>query len=289
MTSDRSQQADAPNADQRAFWSDDAGHKWVTQQQVMDTLLAPVLDRLLAHADLRAGDHVLDIGCGAGTSTMRAASLVGPKGHVTGADISDTLLSHARSRAGVADPITYLHADAATHAFAPNGFDHLISRFGVMFFDDATAAFQNLVKGLRKESYVTMATWGAIEANPYFKLAAKAARAVLGPMPKSDPDAPGPFAMRDPERIIPMLTDAGLSQVVAHRERLALTPPGTLQDFAGICAVIGPAEAAMRHFAADAGQQEAVHASLIETFRPFAQPDGTLRIPAEILFYTART
>lgn len=279
---------DTPNADQREFWSDQAGHKWVAQQEVMDALLQPVLDGVLARAPLSNGDKVLDIGCGAGTSTMRAAQHIGATGRAVGADISDTLLALAKSRAAGLDNVSYIHGDAATHAFEGAAFDHLISRFGVMFFDDTTSAFSNIHRSLRSGAHVIMATWGAIDANPYFKLAALAARNVLGPMEKSDPDAPGPFAMREPDRIIPMLRDAGLKEVQADRQELLLTPPGDINAFADICAVIGPAEAAMRHFEASADKRDAVRQSLIDTFRPFETQDGAVRIPAEIIFYTAR-
>ncbi|MEM7470212.1 MAG: class I SAM-dependent methyltransferase [Pseudomonadota bacterium] len=280
--------SELPNADQRAFWSEEAGHKWVAQQSVMDALLAPVLEGLLDRAQLSSGDHVLDIGCGAGTSTMRAATLVRPAGSVTGVDISDTLLALADQRAEGKYGLTYLHADAATYDFEARSFDHVVSRFGVMFFDDPTLAFSNIFSALSSGAHVNLATWGAIDENPYFKLAAKAARSVLGPMPKSDPDAPGPFSMRDPERVIPTLRDSGMKEVQADRQHLLLTPSGTLEDFADICTVIGPAEAAMRHFEATEEQRTQVHESLVETFAPFVSDTGAVEIPAEIIFYSAR-
>ncbi|MEM6408584.1 MAG: class I SAM-dependent methyltransferase [Pseudomonadota bacterium] len=280
--------SDAPNADQRAFWTDEAGHKWVAQQEAMDALLAPVLEALLKRAGLSRGDRVLDIGCGAGTSTLRAAEQVGPDGHVTGLDISDTLLALAHKRARGAKALDFIHADAATHDFKPQSIDKLISRFGVMFFDDTVAAFSHIRHALKPGAQITLASWGAIEENPYFKLAAKAAREVLGPMEKTDPDAPGPFAMRDPDRVIPQLRAAGFKNVQADRKDLALTPSGGLDGFARIAMKIGPAEASIRHFVADQNQINAVRDSLTTSFKRFEDETGKVEIPAEIIFYTAK-
>jgi len=68
----------------------------------MDALLQPVLDAVLEVADLQPGARVLDIGCGTGASVANAAQLVGPEGHVTGADISPTLLALAKDRLSAA-------------------------------------------------------------------------------------------------------------------------------------------------------------------------------------------
>ncbi len=66
------------NADQTAFWTDEAGPKWVRHQAAMDALLAPVTKVVLTHAGLVPGMAVLDIGCGAGASTRAAAARVAP-------------------------------------------------------------------------------------------------------------------------------------------------------------------------------------------------------------------
>jgi len=71
--------------------------------------------------------------------------------------------------------------------------DLLISRFGVMFFADPVGAFAYTAGALKPGAQVAFACWGQIPNNPYFPEPAAAARAVLGPVPKADPDAPGPL------------------------------------------------------------------------------------------------
>jgi hypothetical protein len=48
---------------------------------------------------LKAGERVLDLGCGAGTDSLVAAQMVGPEGHVTGIDMTPEMLAKARASA----------------------------------------------------------------------------------------------------------------------------------------------------------------------------------------------
>ena len=182
------------NSDQAEFWSSDAGRTWVAEQTSMDAVLQPVLDGVLARADLQTGQSVLDIGCGTGISSIEAAVRVGTSGRVLGADISPTMLERATARARDLSNVQFLKADAAAHTFEQGAFDCLISRFGVMFFSDPVGAFHNIALGLKPGARLTMAAWGQIPNNPWFTLPAQAAKAVVGAPPAVDPDEPGPFA-----------------------------------------------------------------------------------------------
>ncbi|KIN61018.1 Methyltransferase, UbiE/COQ5 family [Sulfitobacter noctilucae] len=276
----------APNTDQAEFWSDQAGPIWAAQMAAMDRTLAPVLDSVLNRAALETGEQVLDIGCGAGTSTLEAASLVGPKGRATGVDISTTLLDVARRRSDGTDTVGFELADAQTHRFEAGRFDCVMSRFGVMFFDDFNAAFNNIAMALRSGGRMVFATWGAIPDNPYFTMPAGMAKQLLGPVPKSDPDAPGPFALRDPDRVVSMLTRAGLTDISAKVVALDLTPPGERREVADLLCDIGPAQRALDYFEADAAQRSALLDALTEALLPYQTAEG-VRIPASINFFIA--
>jgi len=228
------------NANQRAFWSDQAGPLWVAQMKMMDAALAPVLDLLLKNAQIAPGERVLDIGCGAGTSTLAAAAAAGPKGDAQGFDISDTLLTLARQRADGQANVSFAHGDAQTHRFETAKTNCLISRFGVMFFDDTTAALANMATALLPGGRMVFATWGEIPENPYFTLPARIAREVVGTPPKTDPDAPGPFALRDIARVKAMFHAAGMTDVDAAAVPLELTPQGGTEDAATLIAQRNP-------------------------------------------------
>lgn len=274
------------NSEQRDFWSDAAGPKWLRFESAMDALLQPVLEGVMARANLKSGETAIDVGCGTGASALRVADAVGPTGHVLGADISGPMLNRAAARAQDHPQLEFIETDAQTHEFEPAAFDHLVSRFGVMFFENPVAAFANMARALKPGGRVTFAAWGQIPANPYFTFAAQAARNIIGAPPKSDPDLPGPFAFRDPARVLDILTQAGLRDAQCDTAKIMLTPQGTLADFADTALSIGPANAAISHFEADAAQIAALREMLQDVFAPFDEPDG-FHIPAEINFFTA--
>jgi SAM-dependent methyltransferase len=272
--------------DQRSFWTDDVGHIWVAQRAAMDAILAPVLAGALTRAGLRAGEDVLDIGCGAGTSTLTAAQSVGDQGHVTGFDISVTLLNAARARAEGHANIIFVEADAETHPFPPLSADVIISRFGVMFFQDNVTAFRNMAAALRPQGRISFAAWGAIEENPFFTLPARTARELFGPTPRSDPDAPGPFALRDPRYVEQILQAAGLDARVEVATENLYWHDGAEALAVTLCE-IGPAQSALNHHGVDAAGRAALVDALVADLKPYCT-DAGITIPAQINYATAR-
>ena len=277
--------SDYNNSDQIEFWSSKAGHKWVARQAELDTLMKPVLDGVLARAELDSGLRVLDIGCGAGAACLAAAEAVGTAGAVLGVDVSEPLLNLARKRSAALPQIAFHHGDATALQLDPP-YDRLISRFGVMFFADPVLSFRRMAAQLTPGARISFAAWGQIPENPFFTLPARAARATLGAMPKSDPDAPGPFALRDPERIQAILTQAGFAEVRCEVAKIDLTPAGSVDDLAQQMCDIGPAGGAVTHFEPSAKQVDELRQTIADALRPFAE-NGPFHLPAEINFVTA--
>ncbi|KIN72785.1 class I SAM-dependent methyltransferase [Sulfitobacter guttiformis] len=274
------------NSDQRDFWTDEAGPVWIDQRAAMDDILAGVLDGILRRAELDTGHSVLDIGCGAGTSTLAISERVGEAGHVTGIDISRTLLKAAHARLTNQTNIAFLDVDAQSHPFVTDSADRIVSRFGVMFFDDNISAFRNMASALRADAMVCFAVWGAIAENPFFTLPAQVSRNILGPVPKSDPDAPGPFSLRDPDHIHKMMRDAGLeAQIEVVQEPLVCSAGA--QALAETMCHIGPAHMALAHYNADAEMRDALKGALVEALGAYQSGD-TITLPAQINYVTAR-
>lgn len=275
------------NADQRDFWSDQAGPIWVAQMAAMDRALQPVLDCVLEQAALSAGQWVMDVGCGAGTSTLAAGEIVGAGGRATGIDISAILLKRAQSRAAHLPQVSFLRTDAQTNAFEPASFDAMISRFGVMFFDDFKVAFRNIGAALRPGGTMTFATWGPIPDNPYFTLPARIAKRVIGEKPRTDPDAPGPFALRDTARGREILEAAGMVEIGAEAVDLDLTPAGDARAVAELMCEIGPAQSVMAYFEAGPADRAALIDEIAAALAPYVT-DAGIRLPARINLFTAR-
>ena len=197
------------HAQQVAFWNGPGGERWVAGQAHMEAMLAPVADALIAHASVRQGETVLDVGCGYGVTALVLAQAVGPKGRVIGLDVSAPMLALARARSeGVAN-IEWIEADAAIHAFAPASVDLVFSRFGVMFFGDPAAAFANLRRALRPGGRLVFACWRTAEENPWIQVPAKAVFAHVPPPPRPGPEDPGMLSFGDPARVRRILTQAG--------------------------------------------------------------------------------
>lgn len=192
-----------PNQAQSDLWNSRGGEVWVEQQQLLDRLFLP-FERLLSKAVAASGARsILDIGCGAGATTLAAARRLAPEGRCTGLDISAPLITAARRRAE-AEGLTNAHfiaGDAQDHAFAPHSFDAVISRFGVMFFDDPTAAFANLRRAARDGGDLTFIAWRGMAENPFMVAAEQASAPYLPALAPREPAAPGQFAFADAQRI----------------------------------------------------------------------------------------
>jgi len=276
----------APNQAQAEFWSEGGGRKWVEFQDVLDATLAPALNLLMEGAALRPGQSVLDIGCGAGASSLAAAEAVGSEGQVTGVDISAPLLQKAARRAASLPNVSFARGDAQTCAF-PARHDALISRFDVMFFGDPAAAFANMARALRSSGQITFVCWAGLDMNPWFLIPAQIAARHLGAPDKPALHAPGPMAFADVEYTFAMLERAGLRGVTITPHQVILTPPGDAAQVAAMAIRIGPA--ASRIAAVEAGKPEIarIQADITRALAPFQTAQG-VRIPAALHLCQAR-
>jgi SAM-dependent methyltransferase len=201
------------NADQTAYWNEAAGPTWAALQDVMDEQLRELGLRAMAALSPRAGEQLIDIGCGCGDTTLELARRVGPSGAVLGADISTPMLEVARARARAIglSQASFVRADAQTHAFAPA--DGAFSRFGVMFFDDPPAAFANIRRALSPGGRLAFVCWRAMRENPWMTAPLDAAAHLLPPQAPPVPHAPGPFGLADRDHLRGVLAAAGFAEI----------------------------------------------------------------------------
>jgi SAM-dependent methyltransferase len=212
----------AENAAQAEYWTSVAGPKWTDHQEHQDQVLRPVSDRLIAAAKPKPGDHVIDVGCGCGATTIQFAERVGPAGAVLGLDVSAPMLARARERAPQDLPITLALADATVHDVTSHAADLVVSRFGVMFFADPAKSFANLRKGLKPDGRLVFACWREPKQNPWLILPLREAAKHAPPLPETNPDDPGPFAFASEARVRRILSDAGFADIVLEPQDLEL-------------------------------------------------------------------
>ena len=277
------------NTEQAEHWSGASGETWVAKQPLFDALMAPVLDLLMSHVALQLGARVIDIGCGTGASLLAAAHAVGPDGHVTGLDVSEPMLEHARARMTETSTtwVTCSLGDAQVHAFPPSSADHVISRFGVMFFEDPVAAFTNIATSLSDGGTLSFVCWAGLRDNPWFRDPMDAAKAIVGAPPAKDPRAPGPMAFSEPGYVNDILDAAGLQDIKIETHGLNLTPPGTLKEVVDFAASEGPAGRIVREMGGTPADVDAIKSRLTEQMAAYETPAG-LQVPARIHMVSAR-
>lgn len=212
----------ADNAAQAEYWNRTAGQRWTDRQEEQDLVLRPVSERLIAAADAKPGQRVIDIGCGCGDTTIDFAARVSPGGEVLGLDISEPMLARARERAAKSLPARFVLADATVYGFEPEWANLAVSRFGVMFFADPARSFANLRKGLKPGGRLVFACRREAKQNPWMMIPLREAKKHAPPLPETNPDDPGPFAFADEARVRRVLSAAGFADIVVTPQDLDL-------------------------------------------------------------------
>ncbi|MFD5826296.1 class I SAM-dependent methyltransferase [Lentzea sp. NPDC060358] len=262
------------NSEQAAFWNT-AGHGWAHVQDVVARVLRPYQDLLVEAATRRPRERVLDVGCGTGGTTRAIAEATGAR--CVGIDISESMLAAAREH-GQAE---FLRADAQVHSF-DRTFDLVVSRFGVMFFDDPVAAFANLRRATAAGGELCFITWRTAGENPFMTTASRVAASLLPDAPAPDPDGPGPFSFAVPQRTREILEGGGWTGVeIEAQDRTCTMPEELLTPY---LSNMGPVARALR--AAPEAERGPLLESVLGEFREFVR-DGEVHIPGGVWRVTA--
>jgi SAM-dependent methyltransferase len=252
----------------------------------MEAMLAPVDEPLIRALRLDAPCRIADVACGGGGTTLEILRRAPAGTVVHGFDISPALIELARRRARPdQEAIAFEIADMAIAAAPPTPYDRLVSRFGIMFFDDPPAAFANLFRWLAPGGRFAFAAWGRPADNPWMTSVRDATAEVVD-VPPPDREAPGPFRYADADRLLTLLQGAGFVELEARDWRGALPIGGGLP----------PAEAATFALAAFASFGELlaergaealarVRQSLAATFSRHER-DGAVRMDACVHIFT---
>lgn len=268
-----------------AEWEGGVGRNWAAESARTDRSFAALTTTLLERIAREPGTSVVDIGCGAGEVSLAVAA-ARPNARVLGIDISPDLVAAASMRGGRVANCSFALADAAS--WTPDrGVPNLyVSRHGVMFFDDPTAAFAHLRAVAATDARLVFSCFRSPRENPW---ASEVARAVGAAVPAgADPHAPGPFAFADPDYVAEVLGSGGWREVHAEPVDFAYCAgegDDPVADALSYLTRIGPAARALRDFPDDerAAAKQRLAALLAER-----REGETVSFPAAAWILTAR-
>jgi SAM-dependent methyltransferase len=264
----------ADNSEQIAEWNGALGQRWVAMQRDIDRIVMPFGDAALKAAAPQPGERVIDIGCGCGDTSIEIARLVGAAGSVLGVDVSQPMLEVARAHGALANCAHLAFRDGdASEAELPANIDLLFSRFGVMFFSQPSPAFSHLRKSLRAGGRCVFVCWRTPRDNPWAMTPLAAARTAMGvTQAPADPNAPGPFAFADEERLCDILSSAGFGAIDVQRFDAAIALGATSRSAAENVVQIGPVSRLVREVGAE--HLPIILDAVERTLAPLAAADG---------------
>lgn len=273
-------------------WAGERVTRWLRLIEERNRELAPVTEVLFVAAALAEGERVLDVGCGDGPTTRLAAAQVGESGSVIGLDVSSEMLAAAATvepEPGSA-PIDWIEADVAAWTPPADIFDVVLSRFGVMFFDDAAAAFSNMATATRPGGRLVVAVWGLRPESELFDLPLSIAADVLrasGHDVTLPPVDVGPFSLGSVELAARTLAGTGWENVTWTPHDLPLSFAGGVgpHEAAQGCLDFGPTRPLLAQH--DDATRDAVAGAIAESFANRLDENGHVVLDSRVGIVTA--
>jgi len=267
-------------ADIRTQW-EGAAPGWARWETIVATWMEPATETMLAMAGIETGARVLDLACGAGSQTLRAAQQVGAQGHVTASDIADTMLHHVQENARAAGLTNVTTSTGAAEDLdvASENFDAVICRLGLMLFINPAKALLAARRALRPGGKIAVVVFTTPAANPFM---AKPMQTLLrrAGTPPPAPGQPGIFALGAPGVLERLLTNGGFVDV----EQRILTVPLRMASAGQALAMMQEAFGAYRAVVSDSPEAVRVAAwtEVAETLKAF-ETETEFVAPAEVL------
>lgn len=213
---------------------------WAKWEHVFATGLSRATDTLIDAASIRPGMRVLDIACGAGSQSIRAAERVGPNGKVVASDISGSMLEYVRRNAahvGLQNIETLeCAADALDETQPP--FDASICRLGLMLFPSPAKALKRVQRVLKPGARFAAMVFATPTNNPFMAQPMAILLRHAGKSPPA-PGQPGIFALGGDGVLARLMQDSGFGDVKTTNVRASLGLPSAsdalqlLQEAAG--------------------------------------------------------
>jgi ubiquinone/menaquinone biosynthesis C-methylase UbiE len=272
----------APSANEEAIraWDGPLYDRFVQFRHLLTGGLAGHGDEALRLHPPKAGERVLDVGCGFGDATQQIAALVGPEGHALGVDAAERFIETAREETatlGIANA-SFEVADVQTGV--PEGpFDMAFSRFGTMFFANPVVALRNVRDALVPGGRLVMVVWRTRTDNEWlYRAQTIVERIVKRPDDYEEPTCgPGPFSMAGADTVSDVLLHAGYGEVALRRCELPILIGVDLEEAIDMVMAMGPAGEILRLLGDRAAHLHGtVREALREGMADMVTPDGVM-------------
>ncbi|SBT43070.1 Methyltransferase domain-containing protein [Micromonospora auratinigra] len=270
---------------QRQTW-DSVSEGWQVWRETFERGGAAVTRALLDLSAPRPGERVLDVGSGCGEPALSAAHAVGADGRVLGIDISPAMTEIARRRAADLPQARFEVGDLVDLDLPEHSFDVVLSRWALMFLPERAAALRALHAVLVPGGRLAAAVWGPAGEAPVVGLPFRAIMPrVQGPTPPPPPppDAPGPYAMADPERCHAELTAAGFVDVRVERVRAPFWVESPEVFTAYTRALLPEQVTAMLREWLGSADDPGLWADVAALAEEYRAADGTVQLPSTVL------
>lgn len=190
------------------------------QRYFVPTIGTAWADTVLDVARLRPGERVLDVACGTGVVTRKAAEQVGVNGRVAGLDLNPAMLAVARTSGSAGTE--WIEANAELIPYPDASFDVITCSLGLQFVENQAVALGEFHRVLADGGRVAISTVGPIP-DIFETLAQGLARHIA-------PEAAGfmrhVFSLHDHDRLRGLLEGSGFGHVsVRSRKLRVLLPP----------------------------------------------------------------
>ena len=211
------------NDEQYEFWNKGIGQKWVKEDDSINERFTILTKEFFSRAKIKKNDRVLDIGCGGGITSFEASKLAGRDGYVLGADISEILLNLAKKNFSNIKNLEFKYCDVQTYNFEKNFFNTVISRFGVMFFENPIVAFKNIYNSIQDDGSLHFVSWANVLENEFFTAAANIIIKHLNREFPKVTRTPGPFAFSERKYVKKILNASGFKDIKVNKVYTSLS------------------------------------------------------------------
>jgi len=267
-------------ADIRKQWEGSAPG-WAKWEETIANWLAPATEAMLDMADVSPGARVLDLASGAGSQALDAARRVGAKGHVVASDIAETMLRHVaeNARAAQLDNVSTLAGAAEELDVAPESFDAVICRLGLMLFTEPALALAAARRALRPGGKIAVVVFTTPAGNVFMAKPMQILLRHAGKQPPP-PGKPGIFSLGTPGVLERLLAASGFENIEQRVVTLGLRMPSAANTFPMMQEAFG----AYRAVVSDCTEavRTAAWAEVAEVLKGFETAVG-FEAPAEVL------